>query len=114
MFVGVSCSVSWRFRMFGSPVSTAVRSSVRQTVSRTAQNVWFTCPQQQLVSTPLAPLPIRSVPAATVDAGISYEERVARRKEEIQSLQEALEVLNGKDVSARTTGLGPIGQGIAT
>merc|ERR1712032_12649 len=35
-----------------------------------------------------------------VDAGISYEERVARRKEEIQSLQEALEVLNGKDVSA--------------
>jgi prefoldin subunit 5 len=35
-----------------------------------------------------------------VDAGVSYEERVARRKEEIQSLQEALEVLNGKDVSA--------------
>merc|ERR1719263_1901271 len=35
-----------------------------------------------------------------VDAGVSFEERVARRKEEIESLQQALEVLNGKDVSA--------------
>jgi len=34
-----------------------------------------------------------------VDAGVSYEERVARRKEEIESLQQALEVLNGKDIS---------------
>merc|ERR1719460_943795 len=30
-----------------------------------------------------------------VDAGVSYEDRVARRKEEIQSLQEALKILNG-------------------
>merc|ERR1719335_1386633 len=30
-----------------------------------------------------------------VDSGVSYEERVARRKEEIQSLQEALRILNG-------------------
>merc|ERR1719201_2066280 len=29
-----------------------------------------------------------------VDQGMSYEERVARRKEEIQSLQEALRILN--------------------
>merc|ERR1719473_1818385 len=29
-----------------------------------------------------------------VDAGISYEDRVARRKEEIESLQEALRILN--------------------
>merc|ERR1719488_325690 len=29
-----------------------------------------------------------------VDAGESYEERVARRKEEIQSLQEALKILS--------------------
>jgi len=34
-----------------------------------------------------------------VDAGVSFEERVARRKEEIQSLQEALSTLNGKDIS---------------
>jgi len=34
-----------------------------------------------------------------VDAGVSFEERVARRKEEIESLQQALEVLNGKDIS---------------
>merc|ERR1719399_393489 len=34
-----------------------------------------------------------------VDAGVSYEERVARRKEEIESLQQALQVLNGKDIS---------------
>ena len=31
-----------------------------------------------------------------VDAGVSYEDRVARRKEEIASLEEALEILNGK------------------
>merc|ERR1719213_426804 len=30
----------------------------------------------------------------------SYEDRVARRKEEIESLQEALKVLNGEDVSS--------------
>merc|ERR1719263_146383 len=34
-----------------------------------------------------------------VDAGVSFEERVARRKEEIESLQQALEVLNGKDIA---------------
>ena len=30
-----------------------------------------------------------------VDAGVSYDDRVARRKEEIESLQEALRTLNG-------------------
>jgi len=33
-----------------------------------------------------------------VDAGESYEDRVARRKEEIQSLQDALKILNGEDI----------------
>jgi len=32
-----------------------------------------------------------------VDAGVSFESRVARRKEEIESLQEALRILNGED-----------------
>jgi len=34
-----------------------------------------------------------------VDAGVSYEGRVTRRKEEIQSLQEALRILNGEDIA---------------
>merc|ERR1711988_766328 len=34
-----------------------------------------------------------------VDAGVSYEDRVARREEEIQSLQEALKILNGEDIA---------------
>jgi hypothetical protein len=33
-----------------------------------------------------------------VDAGVSYEDRVAARKEEIESLQEALKILNGEDL----------------
>jgi len=33
-----------------------------------------------------------------VDAGESYEERVARRKEEIESLKEALKILNGEGI----------------
>lgn len=33
-----------------------------------------------------------------VDAGVSYEDRVARRKEEIESLQ-ALKILNGEDIA---------------
>jgi len=34
-----------------------------------------------------------------VDAGVSYDDRVARRKEEIQSLQEALRILNGETIA---------------
>merc|ERR1719433_1734667 len=34
-----------------------------------------------------------------VDAGVSYEDRVARRKQEIESLQQALKILNGEDIA---------------
>merc|ERR1719240_1968813 len=34
-----------------------------------------------------------------VDSGTSYEDQVARRKEEIQSLQEALKILTGEDIA---------------
>merc|ERR1719421_154922 len=34
-----------------------------------------------------------------VDSGTTYEDAVARRKEEIQSLQEALKILTGEDIA---------------
>jgi len=34
-----------------------------------------------------------------VDMGLSYEDRVARRKEEIVSLQEALKILQGEELA---------------
>jgi len=34
-----------------------------------------------------------------VDAGVSYEDRVSRRQEEVESLQEALKILNGEDIA---------------
>jgi len=34
-----------------------------------------------------------------IDAGVSYDDRVSRRKEEIESLQEALRILNGEDLA---------------
>jgi len=34
---------------------------------------------------------------ACVDSGVSYEDRVARRKEEVENLQEALKMMNGGD-----------------
>jgi hypothetical protein len=35
-----------------------------------------------------------------IETGVSHEERAARRQEEIESLQEALKILNGEDVTA--------------
>jgi DNA repair exonuclease SbcCD ATPase subunit len=37
-----------------------------------------------------------------IETGISYEERVARRKEEIESLQEALRILNGEEIASES------------
>jgi len=34
-----------------------------------------------------------------IDSGVSFEDRVARRQEEIESLQEALRILNGEDIA---------------
>jgi len=33
-----------------------------------------------------------------VEAGVSYDTRVSNRKEEIESLQEALKILNGEEI----------------
>merc|ERR1719316_2206625 len=33
-----------------------------------------------------------------IESGVSYDDRVARRKEEIESLQQALKILNGEDI----------------
>ena len=35
-----------------------------------------------------------------IETGVSHEERAARRQEEIESLQEALRILNGEEVGA--------------
>ena len=34
-----------------------------------------------------------------IETGVSHEERAARRQEEIESLQEALKILNGGDLA---------------
>ena len=34
-----------------------------------------------------------------IETGVSHEERAARRQEEIESLQEALKILNGEDLA---------------
>merc|ERR1719191_2525014 len=34
-----------------------------------------------------------------VDAGVSYSDRVQRRQQEIESLQEALRILDGEDIA---------------
>ena len=34
-----------------------------------------------------------------VDAGLSYDERVRMREEEIESLQESLKILGGEDIA---------------
>merc|ERR1719456_609923 len=33
-----------------------------------------------------------------IEVGVSYDDRVTRRKEEIESLQEALKILNGEEI----------------
>merc|ERR1719230_705839 len=35
---------------------------------------------------------------ACLDSGVDYEDRVARRKQELESLQQALKILNGEDI----------------
>merc|ERR1719248_537401 len=43
-----------------------------------------------------------------VEVGVSFEDRVARRKEEIASLQQALKILNGEDIG------GDVGEEVPT
>jgi len=41
----------------------------------------------------------QSLKAECIDAGVNYDDRVRRRQEEMESLQEALRILNGADLS---------------
>ena len=40
---------------------------------------------------------VEELKVSCVDADVSYEERIQRRKEEIESLEEALKILSGSE-----------------